>query len=246
MPPAPERYWSARAQEQGTGYWDDRAELDPLAAVIDPEGSSRKNAYVHALHTRALRDLPVRSTDKVLDFGCGTGRHLASLARRAEWVTGADTSPAMVKIAAEAVTGLDNCSVVLSESGRVPVSPASQDLVLTVLVLQMFGEDPEKFGVVAAEITRVLRSGGLLAMIERVEPAGSLSEDSWRSRLAEAGLVLEASRVVRRGAPTPLGRLMIAGTVAMRPGLLSLDEPLNRLGEKRAAYVERLMIARRA
>lgn len=246
MPPAPEPYWRARAQEQGPEYWNERADLDPLAAVIDPDGSPRKNAYVHAVHARALRGLEIAPTDSVLDFGCGTGRNLPGLAERAASVTGTDTSAQMIEIATAAVAEIDNCEVVLAESGRVPVPPESFDLVLTVLVLQMFGEDPATFAEVATEIRRVLRPGGRLAMIERVERDGALSQTSWSDRLEAAGLSLATSRLVRVGAPTPFGRLVISGALPMSGAMLTLDKQFGRVVGGRAPYVDRLMIARPA
>jgi SAM-dependent methyltransferase len=246
VPPSDEAYWAARAEGHGSGYWDDRAMLDPLAAVIDPDGKGSKNEYVNELHRRALRRVPIGRTDGVLDFGCGTGRNLALLADSARHVVGVDISPKMLGVAAGVADGFGNCSVALMEEGRIPAPDEAFDAVVTVLVLQAYASDPEAFDRVAGELRRALRWSGRLILLERVEPRGALSTDSWSAMLARSGFALVSSSLVRTGTPSLLGRMLIRERLPMVSPIMATDAWANRHAVGTKPYVERLMVASKA
>lgn len=64
---------------------------------------------------------------RVLDLGCGPGRHLAPLAKHAKFVTGVDLSGALLGFASRALP--KNASLVLSDLRALPFAPGSFDLL---------------------------------------------------------------------------------------------------------------------
>jgi ubiquinone/menaquinone biosynthesis C-methylase UbiE len=108
-----------------------------------------------------LNNIGIRSTDVVLEIGCGIGRvgkHLAGRCRR--WI-GADVSPNMLKFAAERLRDFANVEFVeLSGNDLRPIGDNSIDLVYSTVVF-MHLESWDRYGYVE-EAFRVLRPGGKL------------------------------------------------------------------------------------
>ena len=74
----------------GRGYWDDRAELAGLAAILDDKDRpGRKNRYIDMIQKLALGERYVGGS-RVLDLGCGSGR-LSPWLHRARWGRGSRT-----------------------------------------------------------------------------------------------------------------------------------------------------------
>jgi len=107
------------------------------------------------------RRLPIKSGAELLDVGCGAGQLSLIAARAGARVTGCDIATnwlaqARRSAAAEGLT-------VLFEEGdaeALPYGNATFDAVVT-LISAMFAPRPE---LVAAELTRVCRPGGIIAM----------------------------------------------------------------------------------
>jgi SAM-dependent methyltransferase len=95
------------------------------------------------------------SGKRVLDVGCGTGRHTAWLAAQGARVTGVDPSPAMLDRARAKTTG---CDFIEGTFANLPKGPF--DLVLDALVLEHL---PEVASPIAA-MARVLVPGGRLVV----------------------------------------------------------------------------------
>lgn len=109
----------------------------------------------------AQRPLAVTGAD-VVEFGCGTGRHAPMLlAAGAKSFTGVDGSAGML---ASARRRLDDARVrwLQAELRAVPLSAASCDLVLVVLVLEHLAD----VAAMLAEAARVLRPGGTLRLVD--------------------------------------------------------------------------------
>jgi 2-polyprenyl-3-methyl-5-hydroxy-6-metoxy-1,4-benzoquinol methylase len=105
--------------------------------------------------------LAIPSGAHVLDVACGTGNLAIPIARQGAIVTGVDIAPNLLTQAREraAAEGL----IMTFDEGdaeQLPYAPASFDVVVTMFGA-MFAPRPE---LVAFELARVLKPGGLLAM----------------------------------------------------------------------------------
>jgi len=100
-----------------------------------------------------LSELPPGSS--VLDAGCGTGRHTAFLAENGHDVTGIDSSPEMLAVAAAKVPA---ARFELADLERIPFPDDSFDAAVCSLVLSHARDI--RPGV--AELARVVRPGGRL------------------------------------------------------------------------------------
>lgn len=98
---------------------------------------------------------------KVLDVATGTGNVALPLARQGHTVTGVDIAPNLLVQARERAAA-ESLAVTFDEGDaeQLPYADASFDAVVTMFGA-MFAPRPE---IVAAELARVLKPGGLLAM----------------------------------------------------------------------------------
>lgn len=105
---------------------------------------------------RTLRELGAR---RVLDWGCGAGRHVVYLAREGFEVTGLDPAPTAIRRAHEWVQR-ERLQAVLStaEPGRIPAEEGAFDAVISLFAIEHGTREEVARGV--AEILRVLRPGG--------------------------------------------------------------------------------------
>lgn len=106
---------------------------------------------------------PLRGA-RVLDLGCGKGRFAARLRERGARVVGLDLSMAMLRSA----RGLDR---VRASARRLPFADGAFDAVVAVEVFEHVGP-PEP---VLREARRVLRPGGVLAVVDK-------NAASWNAR----------------------------------------------------------------
>ncbi len=105
--------------------------------------------------------LPLPAEGTALDVACGTGNITLPLARKGLTVTGVDIAPNLLEQArARAVS--EGLAIQFDEGDveQLPYADASFDVVTTMFGA-MFAPRPE---VVAKELARVLKPGGLLAM----------------------------------------------------------------------------------
>jgi ubiquinone/menaquinone biosynthesis C-methylase UbiE len=120
-------------------------------------------------HLRWMVDVLAPAPDwSALDVATGTGHLARALAPRVRQVTGVDLTPAMLaegrRLAAEA--GLGNVRFEEGAAERLPYADAAFDLVATRLSLHHM-LDP---GPAVAEMARVARPGGVVAVIDLVSP----------------------------------------------------------------------------
>ncbi|MHA6793276.1 class I SAM-dependent methyltransferase [Pseudonocardia bannensis] len=110
----------------------------------------------------ALRELAPWADADVLDVGCGDGFHLPVFATEAASVTGVEPHPPLVERARRRVAGLPRVQVLEAGAARLPLPDAGVDLV-HARTAYFFGAGCEPG---LAEADRVLRPGGVLAIID--------------------------------------------------------------------------------
>src|SRR5688500_5612876 len=84
---------------QTTGLsWAERAGVGELHAVLSPQGTERRNHFLHAAHTAAAAKAAtlVPPGGRVVDFGCGTGRFVRFFQARGYSVLGTEITPEMI------------------------------------------------------------------------------------------------------------------------------------------------------
>jgi len=130
-------------------HWDEMRALDLPAEAVE--------AALLAL-------LPPGPIGRLLDIGTGTGRLLEVLAPRVDQALGVDASKAMLALARArlARSGLTHCAVRLADMYRLPFADGSFDVAVLQMVLH-HAEDP---ALALAEAARVLRPGGVLAVVD--------------------------------------------------------------------------------
>lgn len=122
----------------------------------------------------ALTLLPV-STGRVLDIGCGTGRHTAALAARGAQAHGMDVAAGMVRIASSHYPGL---TFFQGDAHQLPVAPASFDQVFSSMALQWCSQRTD----VLRQIKQALKPGGVAGL--NIMVAGSFGQLSQARRSA--------------------------------------------------------------
>ena len=164
------RYYLQNFHYQTGGYLTEES-----AALYDVQvetlftGSAnvmRRQGLVPVSEFMAGRD---RRKVRLLDLACGTGRFLKFV--KAAWprlaVTGIDLSEAYLEEAASHLQVLGKVDLLRGDAEAVPLKAASQD-ILTCIYL--FHELPPKIRrVVAAQIARLLRSGGLFVLVDSLQ-----------------------------------------------------------------------------
>jgi ubiquinone/menaquinone biosynthesis C-methylase UbiE len=163
-----------------------RAFFERVSGDWDSMRSSFYNEKViDALAERA----EVTTTSRVVDVGTGTGFVAAGLAPRAAAVLGVDNSPAMLAVAERNLRALNVSNVQLTESelDALPLDDDSVDAAVANMVLH-HAPDPS---VMLAEMARVVRPGGIVAITDEVE-----HEYEWmRTEQADVWLGFSRSQV---------------------------------------------------
>lgn len=111
--------------------------------------------------------LDIGADDRVIDLGCGTGRHVLELSRIPSNIIGADISRTDIRAARYLLEIMRRRNEVrarvhwLQTAGeRLPFKDAAFDRVICTETLEHVDDD----SVLARELTRVLRPGGILAI----------------------------------------------------------------------------------
>jgi arsenite methyltransferase len=147
--------------------------------------------------------------ERILDVGCGPGFYCAELLAEvgeSGAVTGVDSSPAMLALAARRCAGHDNVELLEGEALTLPVPDESFDAALTVQVIE-YVADVEK---ALAELRRVLRPGGRVLVWDI--DWDTLSLYSGDAELSERVIRAWDEHLAHRTVPRTLaGRLRAAG-----------------------------------
>jgi SAM-dependent methyltransferase len=113
---------------------------------------------------------------RILDVGCGEGRNLVYFIRQGMEVWGIDRNPEALKLLRMYGKSLhpdfDPEKIIEDDATDISLPPASFDGIISSAVLH-FAESHAHFGQMFAELTRLLRPGGILfvrmAMLEGIE-----------------------------------------------------------------------------
>jgi SAM-dependent methyltransferase len=153
--------------------------------------------------------LPITPGDRVLDLGCGGGRHAFEVARRGGRVVAMDTDrDELNRVVATFVAMAESGELpegasgraVLGDATRIPFGDGSFDKVIAAEVLEHLPADQSAMN----EITRILRPGGIAAV---TVPAWLPERICWR--LSEEYHNNEGGHIrifTRRELVTKLGR----------------------------------------
>ena len=134
---------------------------DGYLALYDPYLGERTVSEVDHL----VRLLDLRPPLKVLDLGCGQGRHSIELARLGFEVTGVDLSRSLLRIAAERAHAAGVTVRWLEGDMRTPpVGPEEFDLVLNLFTSFGYFDDEEDNAAVLRAAAQALRPGGQLVL----------------------------------------------------------------------------------
>lgn len=108
--------------------------------------------------------LKKRKAKRILDLGCGLGRHLIFLSKKGFFVVGSDISPTALRIAKKQVKKerLKNCLLVKHDMTSIPFPKEHFDAVISMNVIHHNKLNSIKKTV--REIRRVLKSNGLVAL----------------------------------------------------------------------------------
>lgn len=163
---------------------------------------------------RLLRDATrLGPGTRVLDVGCGPGRHLAEMRRIGYRATGLDLSPGMLEAARAAIP---DCALVRADMRRLPFRAASFDVVTSYFTSFGYFEKEEDDLGALREARRVLGAGGwyLLDFLNAAAVVAHLRTEDRRTvsgmqvvqerRLADGGRIIEKRiRIVARDDAPP-------------------------------------------
>jgi SAM-dependent methyltransferase len=153
-------------------YWNRVSEAyapdDPLAAVCYPGAPVWLNRFIAGLQwtavTKVLGERSVRGA-RALDVGCGFGRWTRWLARHGADVVGVDPTEGMLEAARRVSAPTIQYRRMSATALEFPDD--SFDLVTCITVVQHL--DPSEQELAIAEMTRVLRPGGEVVVLDLID-----------------------------------------------------------------------------
>lgn len=136
-----------------------------MSQLVFDEQAARELEALYQIGDARRRRATVQATlaaapgERVLDVGCGPGFYCAELVAavgKAGAVTGVDSSPAMLALAARRCAGHENVELLEGEAVALPVADESFDAALSVQVIEYVAEAERAL----SELHRALRPGG--------------------------------------------------------------------------------------
>ena len=148
-------------------YWDARADEDPFFFVDNRrEYGARDEAAFWAGGEEAvgtilrILEASIKSTDDVVEIGCGVGRITRALAKRSASVRALDVSARMIEQAKELNPELDKVTWIVGDGvSLAPIENATADVCFSHVVFQHI-PDPQVTLAYVSEMGRVLKPGG--------------------------------------------------------------------------------------
>ena len=150
-----------RRSDQADGDRKDAAKrkFDRWAGRYERDRRSRLNGKPQQ---EALSALELRSGDRFLDVGCGTGAAVRAAAAIAERAVGVDISPEMIRRANTLAEGLTNVEFVVGDSEALPFRDASFTALLCTASFHHYPNPKQA----VAEMARVLDRDGRLVIAD--------------------------------------------------------------------------------
>jgi demethylmenaquinone methyltransferase/2-methoxy-6-polyprenyl-1,4-benzoquinol methylase len=146
--------------------------FDAIAARYDLLNHVLSGGIDRHWRTRAIRSLELTGAERVLDLCTGTGDLAIAAAHArpaAARIVGVDFSGAMLRVGADKLRKRrldDRIALVRGDATRIPLGPASVDGVTIGFGIR----NVERMDLACAELHRVLKPGGRLAILEFAEP----------------------------------------------------------------------------
>lgn len=216
-------------------YWESLSQIDPDAAIIDPnDRRGSKNRYLAGIRDAAFRDGLRRyaiASGVLLDLGCGTGSSTQPLLDAGHAAIGIDISRSLLRHARNRC-GEQNCVFVATDGQRLPIADAAVDAVTAYVVLSYLTQDAQVRDLLES-VRRALKPGAPLLMIEQIRTRRLVTRDGpkvqrtlsqWQALLASAGFTVELTRILRHGR-FPTTPLIAAGLIprALWPYIARLE-----------------------
>jgi ubiquinone/menaquinone biosynthesis C-methylase UbiE len=198
--------------------------FDRWAQTYEADATSR---WLARLQEEARETLALRSEDRVLDVGCGTGAAVRKVAPIVERAAGVDLSSAMIRRARELAAGRPNVELEVADSEHLPFADGEFTAVLCTTSFHHY-PNPER---AVGEMARVLLPGGRVAIGDGCSDGLAARAFDWvlrtfqpshvrmyRSReleelLAGAGMAHQSTRWLLRG-----GYMIMAASKPPAPG----------------------------
>jgi ubiquinone/menaquinone biosynthesis C-methylase UbiE len=156
----------ARTPDRHPDPWrdaDGQSNVDEMAKSLEARGRTPAQAR---LRRRFLKFVPVKTRDRVLEVGCGTGvvvRDLAALVGRRGEVVGVDASRRLLERAralCRETARATRVALRVADGARLPFAAGRFDAALAITVI-LHVADPLR---VAREMARVTRPGGRVGL----------------------------------------------------------------------------------
>ncbi len=147
-----------------------RAMFDSIAPRYDLVNRLISCGLDNSWRKRTADALALAPGSRVLDLACGTGDFCRLLAKRGLRPLGLDLSEGMLRRASA------DTPIVLGDALSLPLGDGSVDGVVCGFGLRNFTEIPP----MAAELARVVRPGGRIALLEVSRPPGAMSRAGYR------------------------------------------------------------------
>ena len=159
-------------------------------SIIKEQFGANATAYItsqsHAKGASLKRLIELVKTEpdwQALDIATGAGHTAFTFAPHVGQVRATDITPEMLEVTAQQAKkrGLKNITVEHADAEALPYETASFDLVTCRIAPHHFGDVP----LFVREAARVLRVGGILAVVDNVVPPGSVGAyingfEKWR------------------------------------------------------------------
>ena len=135
--------------------------------------------------------VPVQPGWRVLDVGCGAGRHIRAFASRGTRCVGLDLSATLLKVARQTTAA----PLVRADMRQLPIRPQTMDLTVNLFTSFGYFEHDEEHAAALGEMISTLKPRGWF-VIDFLNPAAVRRQLVPRDTVELAGEVVEVTRSV--------------------------------------------------